>query len=262
MRRRRTRIGALAIVLAACAAGPSLAHAELTARGDLFVKFSGGIAPSALPRHTQAPIGVSVSGTIKTLSGTRPPALRQISIAINNGGELNAHGLPICHRREIEATTSEQARDACGPALVGGGRYLANTAFPEQLDFPSDGKILAFNAVVDGHEAILAHVYGTDPLPIARIIVFKIRNTSGTFGTTLTGNLPASVNHYGYVRSISLSLHREFVYRGQRRSYLSAACAAPPGFRNASFSFARASMSFDDGRTLASVLTRSCRVQG
>ncbi|MEX2108112.1 MAG: hypothetical protein WD827_04405 [Solirubrobacterales bacterium] len=260
MRKRRTRIGVLAIV--ACAAGASLAHAELTARGDLFVKFNGGIAPNALPRHARAPISVSVSGTVKTLSGERPPALREIAIAINSGGELNAHGLPICRRSQLEATSSEQARASCGRALVGEGRYLANTAFPEQLAFPANGKILAFNAIVDGREAILAHVYGTKPLPITRIIVFRIRRTGGTYGTTLTGFLPASVNHYGYVRRISLTLHREFVYRGQRRSYLSAACTAPTGFTGGLFSFARASMTFADGRKLSSTLTRSCKVRG
>jgi hypothetical protein len=258
----RTRIEVLAIVAVACAAGASLAHAELTAHGDLFVKFSGGIAPNALPRHARAPISVSVSGTVRTLSGERPPALREIAIAINSGGELNAHGLPVCHRNQIETTSGEQAMAACGPSLVGEGRYLANTAFPEQPDFPSNGRILAFNAVVDGREAILAHVYGVEPLPIARIIVFKIRRTHGTYGTILTGFLPASVNHYGYIKRISLSLHRDFTYRGQRRSYLSAACAAPPGFKGALFPFARASMTFADNRTLASTLTRSCKVRG
>ena len=46
------------------------------------------------------------------------------------------------------------------------------------------------------------------------------------------------------------------------RSYLSAACDAPAGFPGASFPFAHASMTFADGRTLASTLTRSCRVAG
>jgi hypothetical protein len=246
----------------AFAGAASLAHAELTARGDLFVKFNGGIAPNALPRHARAPISVSVAGTIRTLSGERPPALREITIAINKGGELNAHGLPICRRNQIEATSGEQALAICGPSLVGEGRYQANTAFPEQATFPSNGKILAFNAVIDGREAILAHIFGTEPVPITRIVVFRIQRVEGTYGTLLTGFLPASVNHYGYVKSISLNLHRKFAYSGQRRSYLSAACAAPPGFGRALFPFARASMTFSDGRTLASTLTRSCKVQG
>ncbi len=70
------------------------------------------------------------------------------------------------------------------------------------------------------------------------------------------------MNRYGYLTRISLSLHRNFTYRGRARSYLSAACDAPAGFPGASFPFARASMTFADGRTLASTLIRSCEVRG
>jgi len=258
----RLRIGVLAAVTMVLALTASLAQAELTARGDLFIRFSGGIAPTELPRDTRAPIAVSVSGTVRTLSGQRPPALRRIAIAINQGGRLDARGLPVCRQSEIEPSSTEEALARCGPALVGGGSYVADVAFPEQSAFPSHGRILAFNAVVDGKRAILAHVYGKEPVPITRIIVFRIRESRGTFGTILTGALPASLNRWGYLRRISLSLHRNFTYRGRPRSYLSAACDAPAGFPGASFPFAHASMSFADGRTLSSTLTRSCKVRG
>jgi hypothetical protein len=256
------RIGVLAATIAVLAVTASLAQAELTARGDLFVKFSGGITPNALPRDARAPISVRVAGTVRTLSGVRPPALRRIAIAINQGGHLDARGLPVCHRRQIEPSSTQEALARCGPALVGGGSYDADVAFPEQSSFPSRGRVLAFNAVVDGKRAILAHVYGAEPIPITRIIVFHIEETRGTYGTILTGALPASVNRWGYLRRISLSLHRDFTYRGQPRSYLSAACDAPAGFPGATFPFAHASMTFADGRTLSSTLTRSCKVRG
>jgi hypothetical protein len=255
------KIGVLAIAVAVLAACASLAHAELTARGDLFVKFSGGITPEALPRDARAPIAVQVTGAVRTLSGERPPALRGISIAINQGGKLDAHGLAVCKRGQIEPSSTEEALARCGDALVGGGSYDADVAFPEQSAFPSHGRVLAFNAVVGGKRAILAHVYGAKPIPITRIIVFHIQQTSGTYGTTLTGALPASMNRWGYLKRISLTLQRNFTFKGQDRSYLSAACDAPAGFPGATFPFARASMTFADGRTLSSVLTRSCKVR-
>jgi hypothetical protein len=251
-------LGALATLLLI---GASFAQAELTAHGDLFVRFSGGISPDALPRQARAPIAVRVSGTVRTLSGDRPPALRRIGIAINRGGHLDTRGLPVCRRSQIEPSTTAEAMSVCGDALVGGGSYIADVAFPEQSAFPSRGRILAFNAVVGGRRAILAQVFGTKPVPITRIIVFHIRESRGTFGTILTGALPATLNRYGYVKQISLSLHRNFTYRGRARSYLSAACAAPVGFPGASFAFAHASMTFADGRTLSSTLTRSCKVR-
>ncbi len=239
-----------------------LAHAELTEGGDLFVRFRGGIAPSALPRTKLAPIAVSIAGTVKTLSGERPPALRRIRIELNRGGRLDPSGLPRCRYGQLVAASPEKVLAACRDALVGEGAYDAKTAFPEQETFPSRGHILAFNAVYKGNSVILAHIYGRQPVPISRIIVFRIRHTSGTFGTVLTGSLPDAVNHYGYVVAISLRLFRRFDVHGQQRSYLSAACAAPAGFPSATFPFARASMSFADGRTLSSTLTRSCKVSG
>jgi hypothetical protein len=249
-----TTVAAMSIV--------SLAHAELTERGDLFVRFQGGINPIALPRQQPAPITVSVGGTVKTLSGERPPALRKIKIELNRSGELNSYGLPVCRYGQLVAVSPARALDACGDALVGEGAYIGKSAFPEQATFPSQGHILAFNGTYHGREVILAHVYGTDPVPITRIIVFYIHRTGGTYGTTITGSLPDAVNHYGYVQGIALRLHRNYTYRGQRRSYLSAACAAPSGFTAAAFPFARASMTFADERTLSSTLTRSCKVSG
>ncbi len=240
----------------------SLAHAELVERGDLFIRFSGGIEPNALPRHERAPIAVRMMGVIKTLSGDRPPSVRRISIALNRGGKIDSRGLPVCERRQIEPSSSQEALERCGAALVGTGAYVADVAFPEQDEFRSRGRILAFNAVVDGQKAVLAHVYGENPVPITRIIVFRILETDGTFGTVLSGTLPRSLIRWGYLKSISLDFRRTYVYRGKRRSYISATCAAPAGFTGAVFPFARASMGFEDGRTLSSTLTRSCKVRG
>jgi hypothetical protein len=262
MRRKAKRAGVVGVLALACLLAASLAQAELIERGNLFVKFAGGISPTALPRHTHAPISVRVDGTIRTLSGERPPALRFISIAINRGGKIDTKGLPVCHRSQIEPATSEQALDSCRPALVGEGSYAGALSLPEQGAFPLQGRVLAFNAVVDGQRAILAHVYGRDPVPNSRILVFHIHRTNGTFGTVLTAALPARLNRYGYLKRISLDLRRNFAYNGHEHSYLSAACAAPAGFDVASFPFVRVGMTFSDGRQLASTLVRTCRVQG
>jgi hypothetical protein len=251
----------VALVTGLALAAP-IAHAELTEQGDLFVRFQGGINPAALPRAQRAPITVSVAGRVKTLSGERPPALREIEIELNRGGELNSDGLPVCHYGQLVAVAQSRAMEECGDALVGDGAYLGKSAFPEQATFPARGHILAFNGVYRGREVILAHVYSTNPVPITRIIVFYIKRRGGTYGTVIKGALPDAVNHYGYVEEIALRLHRNYTYRGRRRSYLSAACDAPSGFTVATFPFARASMTFADDRTLASTLTRSCRVSG
>lgn len=260
-RARQGLLGALLVAALLLLVIASAARGELSASGDLLVRFSGGISPNALPREVRAPIAVSLAGTVRTLSGERPPALRRIAIAINRGGRLDARGLPLCRRAQIQPSSTAEARRRCGAALVGEGSFDADVAFPEQSAFPSHGHVLAFNAIVNGERAILAHVYGTEPAPITRIVVFRIRQSAGAYGTVLTASVPEAVNQWGYLTHFSLNLHRTFTYRGQRRSYLSAACEAPAGFPAATFPFAHAAMSFADGRTLASTLTRGCRVR-
>jgi hypothetical protein len=260
-RARQACLGVLLAAALALLAITATARGELSASGDLFIRFSGAISPSALPREARAPISVSIAAAVKTLSGERPPALRRIAIAINRGGRLDARGLPICRRAQIQPSSTAEARANCGSALVGEGSFDADVAFPEQTAFPSHGHVLAFNAVVDGRTAILAHVYGRQPAPITRIIVFHIRESAGTYGTVLSASVPEALNQWGYLTHFSLELHRNFIYRGQGRSYLSAACDAPAGFPGATFPFAHAAMTFADGRTLASTLTRSCRVR-
>jgi hypothetical protein len=253
-------IAAVFAIVAEYGIGNINSESELIERGDLFVKFDGGISPEQLPRDSRGSISVRVAGTIRTLSGNRPPALRFISIAINQSGTIDTRGLPRCHKRQLLTTTSEQALRECGPALVGHGRYEAAVALPEQNAFPLKGRILAFNAVIGGRRAIIAHVFGSNPFPNTRLLVFHIHQTHGTFGTVLSAQLPARLNRYGYLKVISLHLHRTYYVDGKRHSYLGAQCSAPAGLHVGVFAFSRVGMTFSDGRKLASTLTRSCTV--
>jgi hypothetical protein len=98
-------------------------------------------------------------------------------------------------------------------------------------------------------------------VPSSRLFSFRVhRRPTGPYGIVLRADLPPSLNPHGYLKRISLHLHRTFAYRGATHSYLSAACSAPPGIPVALFPFARASFGFADGRSLSSTLTRSCRV--
>jgi hypothetical protein len=259
-RRRRLLLAAGLALFAALFA--ATASAELTQRGNLFIRFDGGISPKKLPRSTLAPIAVRIEGAIKVLPGESPPALRGIKIALNRAGQLSTRGLPVCHRQQIAVGNSAEAVAACGPALVGSGGIVARTTLPDQSAITVRGDLLLFNSIVHGRAAILAHIYQTRPVPITRIVVFEIHRKPGTFGTVITAEITPAIERNGYLKSIFLQLERRYVYRGRQRAYLSAACSAPAGFTIATFPFARASMTFDNGRTLASTLVRSCGVKG
>jgi hypothetical protein len=59
-----------------------------------------------------------------------------------------------------------------------------------------------------------------------------------------------------------MKLDRRFRSGGRTHSYLAADCPAPKGFSGAVFPLARASFSFEGGKTLTSVMNRTCRVAG
>jgi hypothetical protein len=240
----------------------SLALAEVTQNGTLRVSFEGKIAPHRLPRTEEAPVAVTLAGNIKTTDGTDPPQLRTIAMAINRNGRLDYKGLPRCNFHQIQPASTVEAKESCRRSLVGTGTFKANVALPEQSPFPSNGTILAFNGNLHGKPVIYAHIYGTEPLPTSFVLPFKIEQSSGGYATRLIAELPQVAAEWGFVQGVSLTLQRNFTYRGKRHSYLSASCPAPKGFPGASFSFAKASFGFEDGRTLSSTMTRDCKARG
>jgi hypothetical protein len=258
--RRAAAIAALfgALGLLALFALPAIA--ELAQKGPLRVSVSGKIAPKSLPRNGGAPVAVSFGGQIGTTQPEGPPQLRRITVEINRHGHLSGQGLPLCRERQIQPGTTEHALEACAPSLVGEGLFAANVKFPTQSPFPSQGKILAFNGRFDGKPAILAHIYGKKPLPISYVLPFVIHHREGTFGTLLEAFLPRATGNWGFVTGVEMTLQRRFAFQGTRRSYLTASCPAPAGFRSAFFPLARTSFSFAGDVTLTSLLTRRCTV--
>jgi hypothetical protein len=254
------RLALLALVFALGLA--ALAQAEVTQRGNLRVTFSGSLAPHALPRSGQAPVKVAVAAKIAATDGATPPQLTKISIAINRNGHFEPNGLPVCRLDQIQPSTTADALAACRHSLVGQGSFSANVLLPQQAPFPSQGKVYAFNGRIGGKPAILAHVYGTQPVPTSYTLPFTISPVKGTFGTVLRTSLPHVTSEWGYVTGLSMTLGRNFSYRGRKRSYLSAACSAPKGFSKAVFPFAKASFAFAGGKSVSSTLTRSCGVRG
>jgi hypothetical protein len=255
--RRSSLAGLLLLALLALAA---LAQAETVQRGGLRVSFEGRLVPSSLPRSGQAAVRVSVSAKVSSTTAKPPPPLREISIAINRYGHLDPTGLPVCQLDQIQPATTDDALAACRRSLVGEGRFLANAV--DRAPFPADGKIYAFNGELNGHPAILAHVYGTQPAPASYTLAFVIGRSTGTFGTTLKATLPPVKEGAGYITAIYLTLGKGFTAGGQRRSYFSASCPAPKGLSRAIFPFAKARVTFQGGRTLGSTLTRTCKAKG
>jgi hypothetical protein len=237
---------------------------ETIQRDGVRVSFDAEIMPRRLPRSGAAPVRFALSAKIASTDGSAPPQLRRISIEINRHGHLDPASLPPCSVEAIQPSTTAGALQACRRAVIGEGRFSAKVLVPEQAPFPSEGRILAFNGSWHGKPAILAHVFGRDPVPTSYTLPFVIGALNhGTYGTTLSASLPRFTGKWGYVTGISLDLGRGFSHGGGHRSYLSAGCPAPAGFPGASFPLSHASLSFAGRKQpIEQTLTRSCAVRG
>lgn len=221
----------------------------------------GKLQPNVLPRHGRVPIGVSLGGKISSANPDELPKLTRLTIEINRNGHLDTHGLPRCRLRSIRPSTNREALDACRPALVGEGSFSADVRFPDQSPFPSSGKVLAFNGLDHGRPVIFAHIYGTEPLPTSYVLSFRIRHSSGAFGTVLETTFPEVTGEWGYVTGLTMNLHRRFSFHGRTRGYLSAGCPALPGFTKAIFTLARMSFEFESRLKIPAPVKDICTVR-
>lgn len=253
---------ALTILTAAALVGAAIAVGQPVQKGNLRIGFDATFSPHALPRDRPAPVHVTFSGSVATSDGSRPPQLRRISIALNRYGKLTTRGLPTCKPDTLESTSSATALARCRSAIVGRGRFGANLAFPGQPDLPVEGKVLAFNSTIGHRPAIVVHVAARSPVQATVVLVFHVSHPrDGKFGTVATTAIPKIASDIGYVTDLSLSFGRNYRFRGERLSYLSASCAAPSGFRIALFSFAKGSFLFAGGKQLTSTVVRDCAVR-
>jgi hypothetical protein len=257
-------MAALATAALALLALCAIAQAEVVREEKLHLQviFNGQIAPSTLPRTGSAPVNVQMGGKISTTDKSTPPKLERIVLDINAVGKIDTQGLPTCSLSKLNSISSAGAKKACAGAQIGHGNVTSRVSLPGQGAFASNGPLLAFNGKVKGHQAVFAQVASGAPLPLTYVIVFEVKKTKGTFGTSLIGTLPPIASEYGYISAFNLSLGRTYTSHGKQTSFASASCPAPKGFSGASFPFAKASYEFAGGTTLSSKLVRQCKAKG
>jgi hypothetical protein len=234
-------------------------QAEVVQQGGIRVHFDGGISPQKLPRAGSRSVRVSLETKISAAGRGTLPQLQRIKLEINGHGHLNPTALPRCTVADIQPSTTQKAMEACGPSLIGKGAFGASVALGQQAPFPAAGPLYAFNGTFHGKPAILAHVYGIDPVPTSFTLPFLIRPSKGTFGTTLLASLPQATGGAGSVTRLALNLGRAFRSNGRTRGYVTAGCPLPAGVSSAAFPFARTVMTFRRGPVITSTINRSCR---
>src|SRR5262249_186803 len=177
-----------------------------------------------------------------TTDGRQPPRLLRFSLDVNRHGQVFDRGLPLCRRSQLRDATTAKALKRCRGALVGRGHVSAHIFLPEQAPFPAEGTLLAFNARIHGHRAVLGHVYGLEPIAPRAGVPFIVRRAPrAPYGARITALLPSVASDWGFIAGFSMNFGRSYSFGGIRRSYLSAGCPAPAGFPGAPFDLVRLS---------------------
>jgi len=256
----RRRLATVALLLIATGAFAAVAGAVVVQSGNVRVTFHATFAPHVLPRERPAPISVEVDGQISTTDGSQPPPLQQLRLELTSAGRIETRGLPACTAPLLQSTSSELALRRCGPAQIGHGKFEAQLQLSGR-PILVEGRALVFNGVVGGRPGMFIHIYISRPVRVTLVIPLKISHGTGRFGTVLTTRVPKLAGGFGSITDLQLQIGRRYSYRGERHSYLSAACAAPEGFPGATFTFARGVFGFEGGRTMHAFLSRSCQVR-
>jgi hypothetical protein len=218
--------------------------------GELILNADGGFTPTALPKHTDAPITLHGGGKLSTISGALPPIVETLDIEFDKHGSVQTLGLPVCQRQKLEATTVPQARKNCPGSIVGKGFGSAVVAFPEQKPIPVSSPITIFNGPrVHGDPTVYAHAYTTVPAPttfVIPVVIEKISN--GVYGYRTKARIPKIAGGAGHPISGSLTIGRKWTFKGKKHSYVNARCET--GHLQA-----RASLTFKDEGTGKTFLT-------
>ena len=226
LREMRRRLAIAATLVCALGLGAAGARAEIAQQGTTRITFDGGFAPKVLPRRTPAPITVRIEGGITTTDGSHPPPLRRLQVELNRAGTISGKGLPACSAALLQATSSATALERCRVALVGGGSFQATLATGAPT--PAGGEVLVFNGGRGNRTELLLHFSVKAPIQTTLVLPLIVhRRSQGQFGTVMSTRIPRLAAGLGSITSIKLRIGRRFGYRGQRRGYISAACAAP-----------------------------------
>lgn len=256
-RLRRLRRGVLGAFLCCAAA----AAAAVVQQGNLRITLLTQVMPQKLPRNGTAPIAVFVAGHVQAVHGDVPDQLKRLTIMVNRHALLQSRGLPVCRIPQVQPASTARALSACGPALVGSGRFWASIVLPEQGTYRTQGRLLVFNGRRRGRPVLLAHIFTSNPFGSSFVITFLIRRIhEGQYGTQLTASLPQALGDWGYVDRIKLTLRRKYRWHGRQVSYFNAGCPALPGTDRAVYRLAFATFSFAHERVGLSV-DKTCAVK-
>jgi len=212
-----------AVGIATAAGGEGPVSVEI---GTLKLTAGGGFTPKVLSKTKQTPIALKVEGSVKESDGTHPPAIREVDIEFDKGGEVHLKGIPPCKEGKIEATDTAAARKACGPSLIGEGEAIAQVALPEQPPVNVKTTVLVFSGGEKGGKAVM-FVHGFFSSPVSGAIVTTVtitKHKNGRYGTLAVAKIPQITGGSGSITSFHLEIFKSVKVGSKTYNPLSASC--------------------------------------
>jgi hypothetical protein len=252
-------VGAMVAALAttAMAAGKADNKPVTVRQGNLELTFDGGFSPTALSKTKPTPISLDVSGKIKTVDGTHPPALKEVVVETDKNGAIDVTGYPACQASQLQSQDSDHAEAICEDAILGKGTTDIEIAFPEQSPIPVHSPLILFNGGTKGGVTTLfVHAYITVPTPAAVVTTVKVsRVHNGRYGVKSVASVPKIAGGSGSVTSFGLTVDKKFTYKGKKVSVLTLKC--PDGKVQA-----KGTVVFVDGTRATAEVIRTCTPKG
>jgi hypothetical protein len=162
------------------------AGADVAQSGHLRVNVQAQISPTRLLRSGSAP-------SWSQSAPRSPPPMAPACAGSQSRSTATAASISPACRSATTATcksaTTRGALQTCRDSLVGQGYFSSKLLLGASSKFPASSKLYAFNARLRGRPAIIAHVYGTEPVPTSYTSTFELHSSHGTFGAVMSASL-------------------------------------------------------------------------
>jgi hypothetical protein len=257
MQRRPILLAGLASVLAvAIAASVAFAGPVVTGKDGNTQSIDVLLSPKKLSKSKPTPAKLKV--TTKTTTTTNPtgvpsPAIQAV-VDFDKNATLYTKGIPTCDPNKLQNTSTDEAKAACGNAVIGSGGGSA--VIPVGTKIATENTVItAFNGVPQGGKpVVLLHAYGTSPVQVTLVLVGTVSkfNKEG-FGPRLDVAIPKLAGGTGALTDFTVIVNKKYRYKGKQRSFISVKCPKSKKLK------ARGAFTYADGETLVATSTQSCK---
>ena len=212
---------------------------------------TGSFTPNKLPAHKKAPVALftDVSATNPGNPNNLPNATTLSKVDFDKDGAFYQKGFPTCDPTQFTAaTTTQQAKDACGDSLEGGGTSII------QVPSTTGGPPININATVTAfngaHKTIVLFSYNS--LSGAQTLVGQLGKGPAGYGTTLTTPVPKLAGGSAVIQDFQTKVKKIYHHGGKKLSLVSSSC------KSKKIKF-QARFTDDQGNTAVATSVQKCK---